>query len=162
MALQGNLAEILQTGIVGIGIVGRIGQRDLGVISAGEIQELVDLVAGKIGQDATVGIPVEKPVGSRRAVQPVRADADGLNDPPDGTLRHKLGSAGDGGHLEPFGKSMDQMRRVVSTVCLIARSCSGVVQPGLSVSTSLPASIAAMAQAARSRGTPASITKSTD
>jgi hypothetical protein len=42
-------------------------------------------------------------------------------------------------------KSMDQIRPVSATVALIASSWSIVVQPGLSVITSLPACIARMA-----------------
>ena len=50
-------------------------------------------------------------------------------------------------------KLTDQMRPVRAWHSRIAASCSSVVQPGLSTITSLPASIAAMASAARSAGT---------
>jgi hypothetical protein len=79
IAAQGDFAEILQARIVGIGVIGNAGQRDLGIGRPGEKQELVDLVAGDIGQDAAIGVPVEEPVRPRVPVQPVRPDPQGLD-----------------------------------------------------------------------------------
>ena len=68
------------------------------------MQELVDLVAGDVHEDAAIGIAVKEPVGPGRAVQPVWPHADGLNHAANGAFGDKRAGARDRRHLKPFGE----------------------------------------------------------
>ena len=52
VAAQQDLAEVLELGLVRIGVVGDRARDDLGVVGAGEVEELIDLVRADVGQDA--------------------------------------------------------------------------------------------------------------
>jgi hypothetical protein len=68
------------------------------------VQELIDLMARDIGQDATIGSTLEEPTRPGRAVQPMRAQTHRLNHAAYGTATHQLVRHGDGGNFEPLGK----------------------------------------------------------
>ena len=85
-------------------MAGGAGKGDFGPGIACERKELINLVRAHIGENAAVEMPFEEPVGTGRSVQPVGAEAEGLDDATDGAFGDKLGGAGDGGHLEPFGE----------------------------------------------------------
>ena len=56
LAAQHDFAEILQARIIRVGIIGNGGSHDLHFGRAGEEHELVDLMAGDIGDDAAVAL----------------------------------------------------------------------------------------------------------
>ena len=78
-------------------------------VGAGEQQELVDLMARDVGEDAAEPIAVVEPVGPALAAGEmgavslaVRAEAQGLHDPADPTLPDKFaGLDGDGPRSAP-------------------------------------------------------------
>ncbi len=125
-------------------------QRDRGGLGAGEEQELVDLVAADIAEDPAIARRVEEPVGPQMSVQPVRPHAERLHHGADRAGADQLGSAGDGADLEALGITDRPYPPGFGDDP--AQFCASVVQPGLSVITSLPCRIAAMAMAARSDG----------
>ena len=81
-----------------MGVVGDLAADHPGVGIAREVEELFDLVAPDVAQDAPVALPLEEPRGPRRQVGPVRAHPDDLKDPPEGALQHQL--AGEHGALD--------------------------------------------------------------
>ena len=68
VAPQQDLAEILELGQVRRPEMADAGGCDLGILRAGEMQELVDLMRGDIGEDAAEIPPVEEPVRPDRPV----------------------------------------------------------------------------------------------
>ena len=73
-AAEQDLAEVLELGLIRIGVVGDRARHDLGGVGAGEVEELVDLVRADIDQDAAgIGAP-EEPVGAQVAIEPVRPE----------------------------------------------------------------------------------------
>ncbi len=71
---------------------------------AGERQELVDLVRCDVDEDAAVLRAIEEPRIAKRAVQPVRAQADGLHDVADRPVTHQLERARHGTNFEALGE----------------------------------------------------------
>ncbi len=123
--------------VAGIGVIGNGGGHDLNLGRAGEEHELVDLVAGNIGDDAAVSFALEEPLradlafrrcGPRPTVWMTRPMA------PWATSSAALVTLGTSKRSE---KSIVQMRLVFATVWRRRSSCSKVVQPGLSDMTSL-------------------------
>ena len=78
---QHHLAEVLEAGTVGHR--GVLGQRmdDLGGLGPGEVEELVDLVAGDVAEDAAVAFAPEEPLGPGPEVLLVRPKPHGLDHP---------------------------------------------------------------------------------
>nr|WP_317954553.1 hypothetical protein [Paenibacillus chitinolyticus] len=58
--------------------------------AAGKEQELFDLMAADIAQDAAVLGPLEEPAGTRSGAQPVRAETEHLHDAPDCSIADEL------------------------------------------------------------------------
>ena len=77
---------------------------NFGIVRTGQIEELVDLMRGDVGQYSAIGRLVKKPVGPCGQVQPMRAKTNGLNHCANGTFGNQLCGAGDSGNLETFGK----------------------------------------------------------
>ncbi len=78
------------------------GESNFRVVRAGEMQELLDLVRGDVGEDAAVGRGVEEPVGARGGVQAVRAEARDVDDAADGSGLDQPGGGSGRRHLEPL------------------------------------------------------------
>ncbi len=75
VAAQQDLAEILEAGqIIRAEMADRRGH-DLRLRRAREMQELVDLVRGDVGQDAAIGRRIEEPAGPDRSVEDDAAQA---------------------------------------------------------------------------------------
>src|SRR5687768_11761401 len=63
--------------------VANLSRDDLSGGGCGEVQELVELMRTNVAYDAAVTIGVPKPVRSLRRMDPMRPEANGLNDLPD-------------------------------------------------------------------------------
>jgi hypothetical protein len=131
------------------------GGHDLGIVRAGEMQELVDLMRGDIGQDAAEPGLVEEPAGPDRAVEPMRPESDRLHDAPDRSVRDQFAGDDGRGNDEALGEADREDAAGLRHAASTSASCASVVTPGLSTMTSLPARIARIASAARSSGMPA-------
>src|ERR687897_3859611 len=90
-----------------MGVVGDGAGDDLGVLGTGEPQELVDLVAGDVGENAAGPVSVVEPLRTScptREVAPVAlavgSEAQGLDDPPDPSLPDQLAGLDRAAHLE--------------------------------------------------------------
>src|SRR4051812_40438140 len=106
---QGQLAVVLHPWGVGMGVVGDRAGDDLGGVGAGEEEELVDLVAGDVSQDAAGPFPVIEPVGSAgtpgevgTVALPVRTEPEGLHDLADPAGPDELACLDRTAHLEPL------------------------------------------------------------
>ena len=129
-----------------MGVVGHRAGHDLGGVGAGEPEELVDLVAGDVGEDAAGPVPVVEPVGPALAAGEmgavalaVGAEAQGLHDPADPTGADQLAGLDRAAHLEPLGERHRPEPAGLRDRLLHRRPArSRLMQPGLSATTSLP------------------------
>jgi hypothetical protein len=78
--------------MVGVGIVGNLGVQDLGIGGARIVQELLDLVAADIAQDAAVLLALKEPSRALGLAQAVRGEIDHLEDAPNPALVDQLPS----------------------------------------------------------------------
>ncbi len=92
-----------------MGVVGHRARDDLGVLGAGEPEELVDLVTRDVGEDASGAVVVVEPVRAPGAAGemgsiplPVGPEPEGLHHPPDPALADQLARADGAAHLEPL------------------------------------------------------------
>ena len=111
VAAQRRLAEVLHGRRLGMGVVGHRAGHHLGGLGAGEPQELVDLVAGDVGEDAAGAGRVVEPVGPTCAAGqvgavafPVRTQSQGLDDLADPPGADQLAGPDRAAHLEPLGE----------------------------------------------------------
>src|SRR5207244_3041144 len=83
IAQQRRLAEVLELGLVGIRVVANRRLRDRRVRRAGVGEELLELVAADVAEDAAEFRFLEKPGGTVGLAEPVRPEADDLDHAPD-------------------------------------------------------------------------------
>ncbi len=132
VAAQHDLAEILKARIVRVGVIGNGGGHDLNLGRTREEHELVDLVAGNVGDDTTVGFALEEPLRANLAVQAVRAKADSLDDAADGALRNEFSSLGHAWDFEALGEihgpdALGLCHRLAQAVELFECGATGLV-----------------------------------
>ena len=68
---EGGVAKVVQLGSIGVVVVGDFGVDHLGVLGAGVEQELLNLVAANVTEDAAVLLLLKEPGGAGGGVQPV-------------------------------------------------------------------------------------------
>ena len=102
------------------------------------MEELVDLVRADVGQDAATLGRIEEPGGAQVAVEPVRAEAHGLDDAADRARPDQLRRPGHRPHLEALGEvdRPDPPGLLLHPPDLGERSALSTA--GLSTMTSLP------------------------
>ena len=102
VAQERCLAKIIEAGRVVIGKVADGGMNDSGVPRAAVEQELFELVAADVAEDAAVLDPVEEPGGARRLAQPVGAEAKDLDDAADRAAVHEVARVQGALHMQAF------------------------------------------------------------
>ena len=113
---------------------------------AREREELVDLVRADVDEDAAVALRVEEPLGPVLQVQRVRTEPDRVHDRRRCAAAHELSAPRSSPGLPSRSPNTTSQRRPVSAcTARTSSSCSAVVTPGLSSTTSLPACIASIA-----------------
>ena len=85
-----EVADVLKARILGVGAVGDGRRDDLGVERVGEEQELLDLVAADVAEDAAVLLALEEVGRALVVVERVRPEADGVDDLADGAGLHQF------------------------------------------------------------------------
>ena len=117
----------------GVVVVGHLAVQYLGVLRAGVVQELFDLVAADVHQNAAVLLLLPEPRRAARRVQPMRAQADDLQHAADGAVANEL--SGMDGRLDVQALGVidgEDCARSRATLRRAASNCSNVVKGGLS------------------------------
>ena len=83
-------------------VVCNLGVHDPGILRAGVEQELLDLVAADVAQDAAVLFLFKEPGRARGRAQAVRPHADDLHHAADGSGLDELAGVNGAFHLQPF------------------------------------------------------------
>src|SRR5215207_11048122 len=122
-----------------MGVVGDGAGDNLGLLCPGEPEELVDLVAGDVGDDAAGTVSVVEPVRTSCTTREmgsvalaVGSKSDGLHDPPDSPFSDQLSGFDRAAHLEALGKgdrpeSTGLCDCLLDLVELIQRDTAGLV-----------------------------------
>ncbi len=95
---EGGFAIVFELGVLGVAVIGGEGVGDAGILGAAVEEELLDLVAADVAEDAAVLGALEEPLGATGGAQAVGAEAEDLDHASDGVLMDQ--SAGVNGALD--------------------------------------------------------------
>ena len=104
VALQHGIAEILEFGVLGMGVVAHAALDDPGIPGTGEMDDLLDLVAADVRKDTAEAVAVEEPVGAGSQAHPMGTPAHDLHHASDGTALQQLLGVDRSLHMEPLGE----------------------------------------------------------
>ncbi|MCY1558025.1 hypothetical protein D9M68_949240 [compost metagenome] len=98
-----GVAHVLQAGTIGMVAIVDARGNHLAIIGIGEEQELLELVAGDIAENAAIAIAGEKPVRTIVEAQRVRAETHGVDHLANGALGNEIARFDGGRHFKMLG-----------------------------------------------------------
>ena len=105
IAGQRHVAKVVELGVIGVVVVGNLAADNFCVLRSGVVENLLDLVAADIAEDAAVlGAAVEPVRPLVRGPQAVRPHADDLQDPADSALFYQLASQDGALDVQPLAE----------------------------------------------------------